>query len=112
MGVGADRCFFDLVQQRAECRIAGKVCTQHECVDEEPNQVLDLYAIASGDWRADDDVFLIRVAPQQSLKGGEQRHEQSSAFVLAQFGQTTGEIIRKSVDFVGAARWLSRSTRT
>src|ERR1051325_4733519 len=105
MGVRADRRFFDLVQQRAKCRIAGKVCTQHERVDEEPDQVFDLDTIASGDWRADDDVFLIRVAPQQRLKSGEQRHEQSSAFALAQLSQASGEIARKSVDLISAARY-------
>ena len=52
------------------------VRAQHQRVDEEADQPLDLRSVAVGDRRADGEVSLSGVAVQQHLEGREQRHEQ------------------------------------
>ena len=47
------------LEEDGEIRIAGKVGTQHQGVDEEPDQSFGLGPVAIGDGRADQDVFLL-----------------------------------------------------
>src|SRR5439155_27102340 len=48
---------------------------QHQRVDEEPDQALDLAPVAPGDRRADDDVVLAGVAREQRDERRQQGHE-------------------------------------
>ena len=84
MRVGAQRGLAHLREQLAEGRIAREVGAQHQRVDEEADQPLELGAPAAGDRRADHDVLLPAVALQQHLEGGQQRHEQRRPFAPAQ----------------------------
>jgi hypothetical protein len=74
-------------QQLAEARPAGEVVAQHERVDEEADQALDLAAVAARDRRADDDVLGPRRAHEHHFEGGEQDHEERRALAHAELAQ-------------------------
>ena len=66
-------------QKLASRGIARQVGAQHQRVDEEADQPLQLAAGTVGDGRAEDDVVLAGVAVHEGLKGGEQGHEERDA---------------------------------
>ena len=67
----------DAFDHLVECRGAAEVEPQDDCVDEEPDQLLELCPVASGDRRADHDLVLVAPAPKDSRPRGQQSHEQS-----------------------------------
>ena len=67
------------VHQRGERRIVVQGEPQRESVGEEADQPFDFEPVAVGDGRADDEVALSAPARQESLEGGEERHEGSPA---------------------------------
>ncbi len=76
VGVGAEGRLSRARQQLAKARIARQIAAQHQRIDEEPDQVLDLGPVAVGDRGADRQVLAAGGAGQQRLEAGEQRHEQ------------------------------------
>ena len=80
---------------------------QHQGVDEEADQPLDLGAVAVGDRRADDDVGLAGVAAEQGLEGGEQGHEERRAPAARLSAASAGGQLRGgSAKSAAAPRWL------
>src|SRR5262249_58942161 len=61
-------------QERGEGGIAARLGAQHEGVQEEADERLELGAAAGGDRRADREVVLAGVAGEEGLGGGEERH--------------------------------------
>ena len=84
VGVGAQRTLAHPREQLAKPRIAREVRAQHQRVDEETDEPLELGAPAPGNGRAHRDVLLPAVAVEQHLEGREQRHEQRRPFAPAQ----------------------------
>ncbi len=81
--VGAQRGLAHPLQQLREGRVAGQVGAQHESVDEEADQRLQLGAGAVGDGGAHHHVVLARVAAQEYLPPGQQRHEHRGALAAS-----------------------------
>ena len=79
VGIGSQSRLADAFQQTWKPGISGEVRAQHQAVDEEADQTLDLRPLAVGDGRAHHDLLLPRVAVEQGLEGGEQDHEGSRA---------------------------------
>src|SRR5262245_4135511 len=71
-------------QQLAKRWIAGKVIPQYQGVDEETDQTLDLDMVTIGNWSADGNVILPRIAMQKCLESSQQRHEQGGALFAAE----------------------------
>ena len=91
MTVRAQGRLADPSQQRSKRGLAGQIGAQHEGVDEEPDETLDVRAGATRDGRAHHDVLLAGVAIQQRLKRGQQRHEQGDAFLATERGERLGQ---------------------
>ena len=69
----------------ARCRWwPGEVGAHHQGVGEEADQRLELDATAVGDRRADQHRVLPRVAVQEGLEGGQQRHEDGDALAAGE----------------------------
>ncbi|MCY1017643.1 hypothetical protein OV427_17895 [Pyxidicoccus sp. MSG2] len=83
MGIGPQGCLADLPQQVQERSTNVHVAAQHQRVDEEPDEPFQLTLVPAGDGRADGDVLLSRVARQQHLEDGQQRHEGRGSRLLA-----------------------------
>ena len=84
MGIGPQSHPAHLGQQVAEGGIPRQIRAQRQRIDKEADQGLDLGSRAVGYGGTDHQVRLTRVAPQQGLEGGQQRHEQRDSFPLAQ----------------------------
>ena len=82
--VGLERDGANPLQHVTKCRISGQVGAEHERVDKEPDQALQLDAVSSGDRHPDGDIALIRVAVEKHDEGAQHRHEQRRVFALAQ----------------------------
>jgi len=91
--------------------IARKACSQDQCVQEATDQTLHFLPVAPFDRRAYHDILLARVAAQQSLKHGEQRHERSHAFPRIQRFQFFPKRLRKKQLACLAPMRLHRRTR-
>ncbi len=100
--VGAQRHLLHLLEQLAEGGAALHLRAHHQGVDEEADEALQLTPLAAGDGRADDDVVLPRVARQQHLEGGQQRHEGRGARLLAQCLELAGDVGREEDGHLGA----------
>ena len=81
MGVRLDCRPADAAEQFAEARVARQVAAHDERVDEKPDQAFELGTTSPGDRCADGDIVLARVAVEEHLKCGQQRHVQSRALV-------------------------------
>ena len=79
-----------LRQQLAAAGVGVEPRAQDEGVDEEADQPLDLGAVAVRHRHADGEVALPRVARQQQLPGGEERHEGGHPRGPAEAGQSGG----------------------
>ena len=71
-------------QQLAEAGIAREVRAQGQGVEEEPDQPLDLGAVAVRDRRADREVLLAGMAAENGGERGEEDHKGCGSFLLAQ----------------------------
>ena len=76
-----------LREEVAECFRSVHTRPQHDRVDEEPGQVLQLRPVTAGGRAADRDVPLAAVPGQQHLQRSDQRHEQSGPVCLPHRGQ-------------------------
>nr|WP_205520348.1 hypothetical protein [Pyxidicoccus caerfyrddinensis] len=83
MGIGPQGRLADLSQQVQERSTNVHVGAQHQRVDEEPDEPFQFTVVPARDGRADGDVLLSRVARQQHLEDGEQRHEGRGSRLLA-----------------------------
>ena len=95
MAVRADRHLADAREQLAERGISGQVAAEHQRVDEETDERLDVRAITIGNRRTNDDVILSAIAMQQSLERREQRHEQRCRRVARERAQGRREFGRQ-----------------
>ena len=84
MLVGVQRYLPHAIEQFSERGIFGQVSTQHQRVDEEPDQTFHVRVTAAGRRRSHGDVVLTAVTCQQYLEGGQQRHVQRNAFPPAE----------------------------
>src|SRR5579871_2853644 len=82
-------------QQIAETRVSRQVCPQGQCIREEADQALDLLMRAVGDYRADREVLLARVAAEQNLEGRHLQHEGGGLFLLPQLLERLTQLLRK-----------------
>src|SRR6185369_531211 len=69
--VGFERGFAHAAEKLAEGRIARRVETQHEVVDEDADQPFELAPMAAGDRRAEDQVLLAGGALEEDGEAGE-----------------------------------------
>src|ERR1700756_1740079 len=68
----------DLLHQLAKGQIRREIRTEDHGVDEQPHEALKFDLWARSHWRANDNAFLIGVAPQTTLKCGHRNHEQGA----------------------------------
>jgi hypothetical protein len=87
VGEGAQRPLLHPAQQLAEGGVALQLRAQHQGVDEEANQPLQLRPGAARDGHAHAHVLLPRVARQQQLEARQQAHEQRGPFGAAEPAQ-------------------------
>src|SRR5215208_2436834 len=76
MHVSAESHFSNSLQQLNEARSTRELGPQNDGVDEETNQLLGFPAIATGDQRADGNIFLAGVPAEQNFECSQQRHEE------------------------------------
>jgi hypothetical protein len=98
-------------QQLAEARVARAVGAQHQGVDEEPDQPLQLAARAVGNRRAHGDVVLPRAAVEESGKPGEEQQEGGDPLRSCEPRQARGEIRRQERPVHAAVGGLHRWAR-
>jgi hypothetical protein len=79
---GCNAHLLHLLQEGGEGGVPGHGRAQHHGVDQVAHRGLQLGAIAAGHGRADEDVFLARVAVQQHGEAGHQQLEQRHALRL------------------------------
>ncbi len=80
-------------EKRTKRRVAGEVAAQHQGVDEEPDQPLDLHPVAVGHGRADREALLTAVARQEHLEPGEKHHEKRRPLAPGQRQDLPRELI-------------------
>ncbi|GHO70200.1 hypothetical protein KSC_090920 [Ktedonobacter sp. SOSP1-52] len=100
--IGIQGCGTDLGEQVAEGGIVRQVAAQHQHVDEEADQPLQLLMGAVGDRATHGDILLAAVAGQQDLEGGQQRHKQRDPFALGEGLQLRAEVGRQKHMLFGA----------
>ncbi|MNO72026.1 hypothetical protein D3C76_629590 [compost metagenome] len=88
----AQRGCLDLLQQRGEGLPRGDLATQHQGVDEQADQALDLGAGAPGHRHANAQVVLVAVAVQQRHVHGQHGHEQGGTVGAGQLAQRLAEV--------------------
>ena len=76
MGVGPQSALANPTQELFEAGLAREVASQHQSVDEEADQALELAPAPVGDRCADEDVVTPGIAPEQHLPSGQQSHEE------------------------------------
>ena len=89
-----ERRLADAPDQIAERRIAVQAGAQHQRVDEEADERLELLAGSIRDRHGDRDVVLARVAGDERLDGGGQRHEQRAFGGRRERPQARGDLVR------------------
>ena len=104
--------FLLLLQQLAEAPIGIQLRAQHERVHKEPDQRLDLHAIAIRYRCPHQNVTLSRVAIQQRLERCHQRHEQRRSFLLTQFRQRSRRAFAQPERLIRAAESLQPRSRS
>src|SRR5688572_32774654 len=75
MSKSAEGDFPHALEKLTEAWISAEVGPDHECVDEEADQLLQFAARSIRDSRTDDDISLPAIACEQRLPRREQRHE-------------------------------------
>ena len=106
-----DRALARALQQLGEPRIAGEIAAHDQRVDEKADEPVELRPAAAGDRTADGDVVLARVAHQQHLERGQQRHVQRGV-LLARKILEGGRDCRRNLDaLLAPAKARLRGTR-
>ena len=77
-------------QQLPERGLARQVGTEHEGVDEEPDQPLDLQVVAAGDRRAHRQVLLAADPSHQGLEAGQEHHEERRPLLPGERAEPVG----------------------
>ena len=95
MRVAFQRGFAHPAKKFAKGWIARQIAAQYERVHKSANQVFCFELSAARDRRANHDIVLSAIAKQQSLKSGQQGHEQGRAFAPAQRFDGPAEIRRQ-----------------
>ena len=103
VGIGLQRPGAHPRQVLLEAGRAREVRAQHQRVDEEPDQALELRTAAPRDGHPHGQVLLAAVAIQQHLEGRQQRHEQRRALAPAQRLEPAGERLAELEAHPGAA---------
>ncbi len=98
VGVRTEGRLLDLTQQVAERHAGVHLGAQHQRVDEEADEPLQLTPVAPGDGRADADVLLPGVAGEQHLEGGQQGHEGGGPLLMAERLECLGHGTREGDD--------------
>ena len=75
IGIGGEHGLPHLPHERGEAEQSRQSNAQHEGVDEEPDQSLELGPVAAGDGRADRQIDLPGVTVEQRTETGQQNHE-------------------------------------
>ncbi len=104
VGIGAQRHLTHAAQQLAHGGVAVQAGAQHQRVEEEADEPLQLDAVAAGHGRADGDVVLPGVARQQQLEGRQEEHEGREAFAVAEGLHGLGQCARQHDGSQGARR--------
>ncbi len=92
MGVGLQGRAPGPRQQLVERRIAGQIPPQHQGIDEEADQRLDLRPVAVGDRRAHRHVLLPGEAAQERLEAGQEDHERGRLVAQGEAPQLAREL--------------------
>ena len=92
VGERGERAIANLLQQLGAGGGRGEVGAHHQGVGEEADQRLELDAAAVGDRRADQHRVLPRVAVQEGLEGGQQRHEDGDALAAGELADGGREL--------------------
>ena len=104
----AERHFPDLLQIFVKSRIAGNVRAQHESVDEETDEILDIDPVAICDRRTDDDVVLsgrqsqvLTLAARHAMPAIFPFRSWADAGGLMSYGPVAGDLGRQAGLYVG-----------
>ena len=104
VGIGREARRAHPRRQLAEWGVAREVDAQHQGVDEEPDQVLELHPGAAGDRGADRQVLLVTVTGEQQGEGGEEHHERGGTLGVGEGGDPRGERRGERELLAGAAQ--------
>ena len=102
MVVGSQRGGSYPGKQRAECRLPRQIDAQHQGVDEETDQVLEIDVIAAGDGGSHGEVGLAAGAGQQHRIGGQEGHLEGDVVRLSQLPQRGDQFARERKGVLGA----------
>jgi hypothetical protein len=91
--VGLGQHGADAVDEFPERGLSGQIRPEHEGVDEEPDEPLDLGAVPVGDRRPDHDVFLRRVSVEERLHARHQDHERRDPLRLGEFRDPVPDLL-------------------
>ncbi len=108
MHIGIERCFTHASQQLEKRGLAREVCAQHQHVYEKADELFQLHPVTTGDRCSDHDVFLVRVAIEQSFESGQQGHEKRHALLFTQSFQRPGKSRVDGDPVFGSAKLLHR----
>jgi hypothetical protein len=93
VGIGAESPFAHLRQQPTHAGLPGELAAQHQGVDEEPDQRLDLSPVAVGNRRAHQQVRQAGVPAQEDLEQPEKGHEEGCPLLPRQNPQPGRQIL-------------------
>ncbi len=102
VGEGVQDGLADVAEELGERAVGCDAGAQDEGVDEEPDEVLDLGAVAAGGDRADGDVLASGQAGQVGLGGGDEGGEEGGLPVAAHPGQAAGGLAGQGEPYRGA----------
>ncbi len=109
--VGRHRGLPRAVQELVEARPAGEIGAQHQGVDEEADQRLDLGPVAARHRRAHGEAALAREPREQRLEAGEERHEERRAAACRERAEPHRQLPRQAEAVGGAGEALHRRPR-
>ncbi|SAL06825.1 hypothetical protein AWB78_08267 [Caballeronia calidae] len=92
MRVGGNRRVADLREQITQRGLAREIGAQHQRIDEQADERLDVCVRTVGDGRADGHLRLSGEPREQGLEHGEQQHERRHAFALSKRVQAFGQL--------------------
>ena len=84
MSIGSQCRLFHSLDIVNHTRIAFKLGADHQAINKETNQVLDLGAVTASNGDTNTDIFLITVAAQQHLIGSHQHHKGCDIMLIAE----------------------------
>src|SRR5215207_8717312 len=112
MRVSLQRHLTYLPEQFAEREAIGEFGPQHQRIDEEADQSLQLFLAAIRDRRSHHDAVLFGIEIKERLQAGQQRHKQRAAFAPAQLIESVAQTFGPPEDMATAPIGLQRRPRT